>query len=427
MNRDNTFISEDNFTCTPWTTSASINVDVGLKRTDIVTKCQNRTSIKKCGICGKDPGRRQARWVRCDKCNLWFHISCAGVSTSQFDVLTNDRNVDWICKKCKKGGNMDNRTISWGDYNSEQELRVEIDGIYMELVSWTKNLMLLPRGKAGRDFIVELTRLINLFVYKTLWQNVAISLVHIFIPLMLQKPALRSKARDNSKYLSSRLEMWKAGDLNGLMSQSREIQKRVQKELTSRNTNRTKRFSQLMLQGKVTQATRLINNEDAIVGVHQITPNIIKTLQDKHPKCTRRSGQALTPLVPVESVIFEQIDGKTIQDAAKSTFGSGGPTLIDADGWKHILCSKSYGKTTDSLAQSIADMAKRLCTEKIPSGPLSELLSCRLIPLDKNPGVRPIGIGEVLRRIIGKAVTRMFFYLILILNRTLQQPHVIPV
>ena len=32
-------------------------------------------------------------------------------------------------------------------------------------------------------------------------------------------------------------------------------------------------------------------------------------------------------------------------------------------------------------------------------------MACRLIPLDKNPGLRPIGIGEVLRRIIGKAVS----------------------
>ena len=29
----------------------------------------------------------------------------------------------------------------------------------------------------------------------------------------------------------------------------------------------------------------------------------------------------------------------------------------------------------------------------------------RLIPLDKNPGTRPIGIGEVLRRIIGKTIS----------------------
>ena len=32
--------------------------------------------------------------------------------------------------------------------------------------------------------------------------------------------------------------------------------------------------------------------------------------------------------------------------------------------------------------------------------------ACRLIPLDKNPGVRPIGIEEVMRRIIGRTITK---------------------
>ena len=38
---------------------------------------------------------------------------------------------------------------------------------------------------------------------------------------------------------------------------------------------------------------------------------------------------------------------------------------------------------------------------------IESLVACRLIPLSKDPGVRPIGIGEVLRRIIGKAVTNI--------------------
>ena len=39
---------------------------------------------------------------------------------------------------------------------------------------------------------------------------------------------------------------------------------------------------------------------------------------------------------------------------------------------------------------------------------MEAFLACRLIPLDKNPGLSPIGIGEVLRQIAGKVVVAHF-------------------
>ena len=41
-----------------------------------------------------------------------------------------------------------------------------------------------------------------------------------------------------------------------------------------------------------------------------------------------------------------------------------------------------------------------------PDG-LSAFVACCLIPLDKQPGVRPIGIGEVPQHIIAKAILRL--------------------
>ena len=35
---------------------------------------------------------------------------------------------------------------------------------------------------------------------------------------------------------------------------------------------------------------------------------------------------------------------------------------------------------------------------------LEAFLPCRLIPLDKNPGLRPISVGEVLQRIADKVI-----------------------
>ena len=77
---------------------------------------------------------------------------------------------------------------------------------------------------------------------------------------------------------------------------------------------------------------------------------------------------------------------------------------MDAEGWKHILTSTSFGKSSTDLCESFAEVIKKLCTSKHNSTSLEAFLACRLIPLDKNPGLRPIGIGEILRRIAGKVV-----------------------
>ena len=50
-------------------------------------------------------------------------------------------------------------------------------------------------------------------------------------------------------------------------------------------------------------------------------------------------------------------------------------------------------------------MTRILCSEEIVDPKSIEgLVACRLIPLDKCPGIRPIGVGEVLPRITCKAI-----------------------
>ncbi len=335
------------------------------------------------------------------------YFLCAGVSKQQYDYFSEPNNTDvWNCKTCKQEASNNPRKIYWGNsFKTEQEIKVAIDNAYKEIVGWSKNVFLLPRGNSGKDFIRELTRIIGMFVNKTPHEHLSLSLLHVFMPLMLQKPSERSKARDHCKYLTQRLQKWKNGEIVSLMAEAHEIQRRHQKVLDLKAANKTKLFCQLMLLGKVSQATKLINQEDSVVGVHPVDDNIMDILRGKHPKAaeaTNLTDQSHTGEL-VQPVIFESIDGQSIFNAAKNTFGSGGPTNIDADGWKHILCSKSYGKLSEELCQSVADMAKRLCTEEVEPATLNELLSCRLIPLNKNPGVRPIGVGEVLRRIIGKS------------------------
>ena len=55
----------------------------------------------------------------------------------------------------------------------------------------------------------------------------------------------------------------------------------------------------------------------------------------------------------------------------------------------------------------MAGIARRLCTVRVDPEGLSGFVASRLVPIDKNPGVRPIGIGEVPRRIIAKSILKV--------------------
>ncbi|XP_073253376.1 uncharacterized protein [Porites lutea] len=97
-----------------------------------------------------------------------------------------------------------------------------------------------------------------------------------------------------------------------------------------------------------------------------------------------------------------------VRDAALRTKGSGGPSGVDANGFRRILTCKSFKRSGTELCEAIASMTKRLCTEYVDPRGLEAILANRLIPLDKGEGaVRPIGVGEVLRRIMGKCVTKV--------------------
>ena len=104
-------------------------------------------------------------------------------------------------------------------------------------------------------------------------------------------------------------------------------------------------------------------------------------------------------------IIYEQITGESIRQAAIHTQGAAGPSGIDAYSWRRF-CSSFKNPSTD-LCNALAAVARRLCATDVNPDGLTAFVACRLIPLDKNPGVRPIGIGDVARRIIAKTILKV--------------------
>ena len=114
-------------------------------------------------------------------------------------------------------------------------------------------------------------------------------------------------------------------------------------------------------------------------------------LSDKHPP-----GQPACH----DAIIND--DAGTIRSAALRTSGTAGPSGVDALSWRR-LCT-SFKSATSELCLSLAATARRLCTELVDPAIVAPLMASRPIALNKNSGVRPIGIGDTARSIMAKAI-----------------------
>ena len=92
--------------------------------------------------------------------------------------------------------------------------------------------------------------------------------------------------------------------------------------------------------------------------------------------------------------------GGNIRKSALRTQGSQSPSGLYACEWRRLLTSlKNH---TIDLCKTLAQLTIRIATEKLTFlGPYN---ARRLIALTKSPGVTPIGVGEVLRCIIGRTL-----------------------
>ena len=218
----------------------------------------------------------------------------------------------WYCVSCLS---ILSNKIDWGTMKGEAAIKTKIRSIYAEIITWRKNLFLLPRGTVGVNFIKEIIRLLKLFIMpprlRQDWSRLGLSMLFIFIPLMLQKPSSKSKAKDHAKYLEKRLKYWTDGDLDSILSENREIQRKLKESQDEKQESKFKSFCRLMLAGKLSQAAKFIDSDNDTRGVHPLSPVIKTLLEEKHPKEEKVCEDVLLPQSAndPEPVIYEEIDG----------------------------------------------------------------------------------------------------------------------
>lgn len=310
--------------------------------------------------------------------------------------------------------------FKWG-LLSGSEFSDAINAAYAEAVHWRRNVFQVPSGREGKDFVSELARLIGGYADASALEPVAIKAAMTLPLLVLQKPSANSTAKDHSAILGRRLRAWKNGEIDSLVTEGRVLQKHLQS--TGRKTRENdakggmaRAFARLMFEGRVRAALRLLSdsNSGGVLNLDDMIDglSVREILKRKHPDAAPADPETLLQmddcdetLLESHPVLFERIDGKLIRSVALTIQGAGGPSGVDAAGWRR-LCT-SFGAQSKALCASLASFTKRICTSNVNNGDLSAFIACRLIPLDKQPGVRPIGICEVMRRIVGKTIMKV--------------------
>ena len=113
--------------------------------------------------------------------------------------LTTTKCLINVCPTLPKFRASNEPKFTWGTLSGAE---MTIDNA---IVTWRRNVFLIPSGKAGKAFVVEIARLIRSYAEASTLESIALKAVVVMQALLLQKPHTRSRAREHSEHLSRRL------------------------------------------------------------------------------------------------------------------------------------------------------------------------------------------------------------------------------
>ena len=184
---------------------------------------------------------------------------------------------------------------------------------------------------------------------------------------------------------------------------------KIRRKMTDEQMSKT--YTRLVLEGKLRQAVRFITQRDQ-GGVLQMDDldsksglPVLEVLQSKHPDAIIPPPEALEDYASVPSFVPLDITPCTVEGVARKMSGGAGPGGVDSIALQSWLLR--FGKESCGLREAIASFTRWMANDSPPWAAYRAFMSNRLIALDKCPGVRPVGVGEVWRRLFAKCVIKV--------------------
>ena len=135
----------------------------------------------------------------------------------------------------------------------EQNIKYKKLKIHMDVSPFgKKDLFMLPTSRATVKYIIETTKLMNIWKDNSPFKDIAFKVIHIMPRLLLQKLSKAFKAKDHLKVLEKTIDLWKHGKI------AETIESRFHHINTPESIGElSKRFALLMEKENVNDASKL--------------------------------------------------------------------------------------------------------------------------------------------------------------------------
>lgn len=232
----------------------------------------------------------------------------------------------------------------------------------------------------------------------------------VFQATVLQKTELSRTSREVRVRLDSRMDVWEQERIEWLVQDTERTSRRIadQGNTCPDPPQMARVYARLMLQGKVRAAVRWAT-ERGQGGVlapesrdERSGKTVMEILREKHPANRDLAVEHLTEYESLPERGTLEVPVEAVELTARRLNGSGCPGGTDAQNLQGWLLR--FGPVSRKLQRAVAALAEWMGSPDIPWAAYRGMMAGRLIALDKSPGVRPVGIGEVWRRLIAKAV-----------------------
>jgi len=305
------------------------------------------------------------------------------------------------------------------EQNDGRELHGGIDpdldeqhkGWYDDVMASGYNLYDCPNSAIGKEVIYTWTELLKGVRERKHNSELAM----IFLPCILARGDGIVQAADIKRRVEFRLNCWKEGKIAGLVQDL--VNQALQRVGAGRPTvdpeKKNRVFNSTVLNGQIRKGVRNLTDrggggvllpDDKCTKTNQ---PVFEVLEEKHPE------MEMPDLANETTACFEEYDkvpahlplqvvAEDVEKLSNKLSGSAGPSSQDAAHLTDMLTR--HGKASYELREEISAWAEWMGNTFPPFAAYRALLTRRLVALDKQPGVRPVGIGEILYRMIAKLV-----------------------